>query len=255
MKKTPLIITATFVVILVIAGYFFFNKENRETTKPISFSEQGNLVRNNPGLVPDTWHIAYEKTGQPGLVQRLRFDANSLCIGKNLRSLCDNTQFSPGMRVQIDGALENEIVLVKSLTLLDTPSETGLPIKLYYYNASFDQGPGGIQCSTRGLVPVERIIPRTNTPIQEAIKLLLRGEISEEEDAQGITSEFPLPGVMLVGASLNNGVLTLEFTDPQNKTGGGSCRVSILWHQIEATAKQFSEVKSVRFIPEELFQP
>lgn len=40
-----------------------------------------------------------------------------------------------------------------------------------------------------------------------------------------------------------------------NKTNGGSCRAGILWFQIEATAKQFSEVKQVRFLPEELFQP
>ena len=31
--------------------------------------------------------------------------------------------------------------------------------------------------------------------------------------------------------------------------------VAILWFQIEATAKQFSNVTSVRFMPEELFQP
>ena len=57
------------------------------------------------------------------------------------------------------------------------------------------------------------------------------------------------------GASLKDEVLTLEFNDPNGKTVGGSCRVGILWFQIEATAKQFPEVKEVRFLPEELFQP
>lgn len=135
-----------------------------------------------------------------------------------------------------------------------SPQNT-ITIKLYYYNPAHDQGPGGAQCSRNGLVPVERIIPRTITPIQDSIKLLLRGEIENSERTQGITSEFPLQGVTLKAASLVNGQLTLTFADPQNKTGGGSCHVSILWSQIEATAKQFPEVKSVRFMPEELFQP
>ncbi|MFH0739657.1 MAG: Gmad2 immunoglobulin-like domain-containing protein [bacterium] len=124
-------------------------------------------------------------------------------------------------------------------------------IKLYYYNPNLDN----IACSEKGLVGVERQIPLTQTPIQDAIKLLLKGELTSQEKAQGITTEYPLPGFVLQGASLNNKVLTLDFNDPNNKTGGGSCRVSILWNQIEATAKQFPEVSEVKFIPEELFQP
>jgi hypothetical protein len=54
---------------------------------------------------------------------------------------------------------------------------------------------------------------------------------------------------------LKNGVLTLEFEDAQNKAVGGACRVGVLWFQIEATAKQFPEVKEVRFLPKEIFQP
>lgn len=134
-------------------------------------------------------------------------------------------------------------------------TEKGRTITLYYYNPALDEGPGGIQCTKKGLVGVERVIPETEIPLTETIKLLLRGEISQEEKERGITSEFPLVGVMLVNASVQNGVATLTFSDPQNKTGGGSCRVAILWAQIEATAKQFSGVTSVRFVPEELFQP
>ncbi len=95
----------------------------------------------------------------------------------------------------------------------------------------------------------------TRTPIQDTIKLLLSGELTEEERAQGISTEYPLEGLSLKGASSKDGVLTLEFDDPNNKTVGGSCRVGILWFQIEATAKQFPEVQEVRFLPEEIFQP
>src|SRR3989344_1209912 len=128
-------------------------------------------------------------------------------------------------------------------------------VVLFYYDADKDRDNlGNIQCSRAGLVPVVRSIPRTNTPIQDAITLLLRGEISDEERAQGVSTEFPLSGVALKSASLSNGALTLEFADPNNRTGGGSCRVAILWAQIEATATQIPEGRSARFVPEELFQ-
>ena len=120
----------------------------------------------------------------------------------------------------------------------------GRSIKLYYYDQWLDKDEfGNIACSRKGLVPVERIIPITKTPIQDTIKLLLSSGLAD------------LEGVLLKGASLKDGVLTLEFDDPNNKTVGGACRVGILWFQIEATAKQFTEVKEVLFLTEELFQP
>jgi hypothetical protein len=129
-------------------------------------------------------------------------------------------------------------------------------IKLYYYNYEIDKDESGnIACSRNGLVAVEREIPITQTPIQDTIKLLLLGKLTEEERIQGIDTEYPLEGLFLKGASLKDEVLTLEFDDSQNRTVGGSCRVGILWFQIEATAKQFPEVQQVRFLPEEIFQP
>ncbi len=129
-------------------------------------------------------------------------------------------------------------------------------INLYYYNPDLDKDESGnIACGRNGLVPVERKIPITQTPIQDAVKLLLSGELTEEERARGIDTEYPLEGLSLKGALLKDGILTLEFDDSKNKTVGGSCRVGILWFQIEATAKQFPEVQQVRFLPEEIFQP
>lgn len=141
-------------------------------------------------------------------------------------------------------------------TIFDLSARQERTIKLYYFNLSQDtDASGNIMCSRNGLEAVNRSIPLTKTPIQDAIKLLIKGELTVAERARGITTEYPLSGFELKGASLKNGVLTLAFADPQNKTSGGSCRVGILWFQIEATAKQFPEVSSVRFIPEELFQP
>lgn len=132
----------------------------------------------------------------------------------------------------------------------------GRTVKLFYYNPALDRDEtGNIMCSRNGLVTVERKIPLIISPIRDTLTLLLKGELTKEEREQGVTTEYPLEGVSLKNAVLDNDVLTLTFDDPSFKTGGGACRVGILWFQIEATAKQFEEVREVRFYPEELFQP
>ncbi|MBP9757236.1 MAG: GerMN domain-containing protein [Candidatus Pacebacteria bacterium] len=220
----------------------------------IPFAHDGNLIQNSPGLEADTWYLTYEEPGAPGLSVQLRFDGNSRCGSENMLKVCD-ISFEQGDRVHVEGDRSGDSVLVRTLTYVPTTTEEGTRIKLYFYDPALDQGPGGVQCTAKGLVAVDRTIPKTATPLAESIRLLLRGEISEEERERGVTSEFPLAGVTLTSAAISNGTATLTFNDPENKTGGGSCRVSILWHQIEATAKQFPTVKQVRFMPEELFQP
>jgi hypothetical protein len=142
-----------------------------------------------------------------------------------------------------DNSLEIPVTFASYAT---TSVEAGTKIKLYYYNPSLDNS----ACSIHGLVAIERIIPNTTRPLTDAIQFLLLGEKS-----QGFTTEFPLDGLALQNAAIVNGVATLTFADPQNKTTGGSCRVSNMRNQIEATAKQFSSVKSVKILPETIFQP
>ena len=155
---------------------------------------------------------------------------------------------------------DNPSGLPENQKIFETPIQfEEVPLKkvlLYYYNPEKDRDEAGnTKCSRDGLVAVERKIPISKTPIQDVINLLLQGKLTDKEKTQGITTEYPLEGLKLTGDNLKDGVLTLSFEDPLNKTGGGSCRVGILWFQIEATAKQFPEVKEVRFLPEELFQP
>lgn len=125
-------------------------------------------------------------------------------------------------------------------------------VELYYYNQFQDPEIG---CLAEAVLPIKRKIFITNTPIQDTVRLLLEGNLTEQEQAAGFTTEFPLEGVRLKGANFLGGVLTLEFDDLLNKTGGGSCRVSVLWAQISKTAKQFPGVLEVKFQPEFLFQP
>lgn len=220
-----------------------------------TFADDGNIVHNNPGLKPDTWYLAYEMAGAPGLTTELLFDADSECNLEGKSVPCTSAIFRQGIRVRVLGTITGDGILVRTLSEISA-NETGEAVKLYYYDPESDKDAvGNIQCSRAGLVPVPRVLPKSSTPIRDAVKLLLRGEISSEERARGITSEFPLSGVALTGANLQNGILTLTFADQENRTVGGSCRVGILWFQIEATAKQFPGVQSVRFEPPQLFQP
>ncbi|MEX0919293.1 MAG: Gmad2 immunoglobulin-like domain-containing protein [Parcubacteria group bacterium] len=137
-----------------------------------------------------------------------------------------------------------------------TPDPNTRTVSLFYYNEDRDMDANGnIRCSADGLQAVSRNIPVTMTPIQDTVRLLLRGELTTQERAQGISTEFPLAGLELTSASVSNNVLTLNFNDPQGRTSGGSCRVSILAAQIQTTARQFGQYTEVRLRPEELFQP
>jgi len=129
-------------------------------------------------------------------------------------------------------------------------------VSLFYYNENKDKdSSGNVLCSTSGLEEVTREIPISLTPVQDTIRLLLKGNLTQEEKSRGISTEFPLSGFELVSANVSQNVLTLNFKDPNHKTSGGACRAGILWHQIEATAKQFGNFDSVKFSPEDLFQP
>lgn len=89
-------------------------------------------------------------------------------------------------------------------------------------------------------VPIRFNTSVSSTPIQDAVRALL--------------NEWNLPGVTLKGASLNNGVLTLEFSDPQYQTSGGSARVSQMRSQIENAVKSYG-VTSVKYLPVGVFEP
>lgn len=131
-------------------------------------------------------------------------------------------------------------------------------VSLYYYNATKDEDPsgGGVKCSAAGLAEVKRNIKAGTSVIEDTIRLLLAGGLTAEEKAAGISTEFPLEDFALESSSLDeSGVLTLTFQDAQSKASGGSCRVGVLRMEIENTAKQFPEVKSVRIMPEDIMQP
>jgi len=148
------------------------------------------------------------------------------------------------------------LLLSEPDTPLGPPQQQADALKLYYYNTEKDEdATGNVLCSAQGLEPVERELPLTETSIEDAIKLLIRGELTADEKSRGISTEFPLQSLTLTSAVQDGGTVALTFSDPRNRTSGGACRVSVLRAQIEATTKQFPGVENVVIEPEELFQP
>ena len=214
------------IVFLIIGGIYFFVGKKTETI-----------------MVGDA----------KGIVQTFKFSSEKMNCAKEGEKVNRNPLIGPINQPCCPGLLE--VRESKSYSVCKKAQK----VLLYYYNPEKDKDEtGNTKCSRDGLMPIEREIPTTKTPIQDTINLLLKGKenLTENEIAQGITTEYPLEGFKLKSANLKeDGTLILEFDDPLNKTTGGSCRVGILWFQIEATAKQFPQVKEVRFLPEEIFQP
>lgn len=241
-------------LLLVVGAALWYFFAPGEVLPPQAFYGEGNLVKNNPGLTPDVWYLVYEEPGFPGLSVPLSFDANSQCELEGKTSRC-NLSFLQGDRVKITGGRVGDGVLVEKLVFA-APTERGVPVHLFYYDKKKDTDTGGnMLCSEKSLTYVERVLPSTATPLADTLRLLLRGDISEEEKAKGVSSEFPLIRVRLESATIQNGTATLTFSDPDHKTSGGACRATLLRAQVEATARQFPEVKEVRIVPEDIFQP
>ena len=130
-------------------------------------------------------------------------------------------------------------------------------VQLYYYNwkhDNFSQNNGDGDMS-EALAPVMREIPFTRTPIQDTIRTLLKGGLTEIEKEKGFFTELPIHGLELLDANLKGGVLTLNFKEGTITTPSGANRLPLLREQIEKTVFQFDGVRQVQYMPEEIFQP
>ena len=281
MKKKIILIIIYFIIIIVLGGVvyslYFKPKEEKEEGK-----KEGILISSpkTNEKIKSPWKIEGQARGFWYFEAQFPvdlYDAYNNFLGRAILRAKDD--WMTENFVPFEGELSFSPPATSSGTLKflsDNPS--GLPenqkvfevqvqfekvplkkVLLYYYNPERDKSEdGNIKCSRDGLVAIEREIPVSKTPIQDTINLLLKGKenLTQADIDQDITTEYPLEGLSLTEVNLKeDGTLILKFNDPLNKTGGGSCRVGILWFQIEATAKQFPEVKKVQFLSEELFQP
>lgn len=151
--------------------------------------------------------------------------------------------------------------VVPTVAVSSVPTPT-LRVKLYYKDSKKD--PSVLNCSADTFV--YRDIPLTKTPLKDTLTLLLSNVLTTEEKAKGLSGQL-VPDASntdlvtrqkqfsLTSVALSNGTATVSFSDAGMFTSGGSCRVGIMLSQITETAKQFSTVKTVKVLPETLFQP
>lgn len=126
-------------------------------------------------------------------------------------------------------------------------------VKIFYYDFSQDMCNDAENGYKKGLVAGEREVPDSDNiedVIRDTVNLLLRGELKESEKGKEIYAMYPLEDFELKDVALDKeGVLSLTFADPKYKTSGGSCQVGVLRSLLDATVKQFSEVKKLEILP------
>lgn len=130
------------------------------------------------------------------------------------------------------------------------PVLDSMTVKTYWTQAGLN-----FACSTE-MFPTERRIPKTAAVGYAALTELLAGPNTKETQESWSTS---IPsGVMVKSLTIVDGIAKVTFSS--NLESGGSCRVSLIRAQIEATLKQFPTVTTVIIstegkTPEESLQP
>lgn len=130
-------------------------------------------------------------------------------------------------------------------------------VNLYYFNELEDSSlPTEQQINTSSILPIQRTIRSSQNLIADTIKVLIQGNLSEQEKSAWFITEFPNAQFRLLDTQLDSqGTLTLTFNEVPWFTTGWSARMLILSKSIEKTALQFPQVTRVVFQPETLFQP
>ncbi len=241
------IIILIFIIAAVVGVYYLtLTPEGKE-----DFSKSGHLIINDSG----EYSLLYEEPGAPALSAELNFTDETKCFKDSQEKPCREITFKKGDLVEVKGYYMAEKVNISEISFNHSGESNLTEISLFYYNSENDKDEqGNVLCSEKGLVPIKAFLPSDNI-IKETIQLLIQGNVPEGAKNEGVSTEYPLEGFELKEAENKNGVLTLTFVDPYSKTTGGACRTTILYLQIEKTAKQFADVKEVVIKPDYLFQP
>ena len=85
----------------------------------------GHLVKNNPGLVPDTWYLISEKPGAPAITTALSFNTSSICTLSGSVGVCDPNDLVQGEWASLNGSEAGSGTVIVS-SLIDTSSSQAL---------------------------------------------------------------------------------------------------------------------------------
>ena len=109
-------------VLVAIAGLaIWLLKESSDKGTGIptfDFSQEGDLIKDNPGLEKGKWYLVYKIPGEPAKNVQLRLPSNSLCAEKGFAKKCSEVNLKAGMHVNIQGNVKGDKVDVIYLTIL-----------------------------------------------------------------------------------------------------------------------------------------
>lgn len=114
-----------------------------------------------------------------------------------------------------------------------------MAVKVFFNNSNLDP-----EISCNKVFPVDRAIAVTQAPARAVLELLLGGNLTDEEKADGFTTSIN-PDVKIQKLTIENGVAKVDFNEQLQYQAGGSCRVSAIRAQIIETLKQFPTVSEV----------
>jgi hypothetical protein len=114
----------------------------------------------------------------------------------------------------------------------------GMSVKAFFGLAG---APAGTECTT--VAAVERIVPQTEGVARAALDELLKGP-SADDIAAGFTTSIP-EGVIIKSLDIATGTARVDFNAALERGVAGSCRVTHIREQIEATLTQFPTIEEV----------
>ena len=111
MKKYIIVLLAiTVIFALAVIGLILFYASQFSLPpkqQDVVFKQEGNAIKDGPGLKPGIWHISYELPGQPGFIKELD-------IGN-----VQTADLQNGMRVYIEGRENDGVVKVSALKIMN----------------------------------------------------------------------------------------------------------------------------------------
>ncbi|HET9436439.1 MAG TPA: GerMN domain-containing protein [Candidatus Limnocylindrales bacterium] len=120
-----------------------------------------------------------------------------------------------------------------------TPTPAGTTtIRAYFFLGSFTDD--------SGLVPVLRVVPKTQAVATAAMNALIEGPSAAELAARPAMYTTVPAGTRLLGLTIENGVATVDLSR-EFESGGGSAAVVGRLAQVVYTLTQFPTVQTVRF--------
>lgn len=151
--------------------------------------------------------------------------------------------------------MQSDYLRLRSQMISTSPEET-TKVRLYYYNELLDKSlhSGEVSGDSEAILPVEREIPVSHAPINDSIRLLLKGELTNMERELGFKTDYPNESLKFLGAKWDGSTLILNFEDNGFLKNSESSKASILKSEIIKTALQFEKVKNVILQPESLFR-